>query len=181
MYDTNRIILLWKSLSQDKTLMNFTITFDPKRINLVQAWNIVQRPRVLLNQFDIDDDIKSQYILFSIEQHNGSKKHSNYPHIHGQVIYKYMPFGQILNLQQLVVTSLRKMYGRSEFIQNYEQQQLIDLPIHITDNHRIWIEYVLKECNDNYIRFKPSNILPLVLHSHKNDGFELLVESVRPV
>lgn len=150
-YKQEELEVLHKNMLDQQTMLNLTITIDPKKMSLVQAWEYARHPDTVIE--DIQEVIPSNrwcgYVI-ATELH----KNNTYPHFHAQMAV----LGRLSNVQghklaREVSKYVYNMYGRSTCAINYTDKEFRPsfIPEHV---HRDYSEYILKDVLTNQEIFK---------------------------
>lgn len=150
-YTQENLDFLHSLLIQEDTLLNLTITIDPKKLTLVQAWEYARHPDTIIS--DLMDSIQCErwcgYVI-ACELH----KQTSYPHFHAQIKI----LGKLTNstghkLAREVSKYLYNYFGRSTSAINYTNKDFRPgfIPEHV---HRDYSEYILKDVLTNQGIFK---------------------------
>lgn len=146
-YDyTSQEIEELSSTSSDYHYINFTITLDPKRVSLTQAWLLAKDPHALMKALYTNSFLNG---LFSYRV--TCEMHKNkYPHFHGQVIlkkpsYKGYPVLDQIRIQNVIAKYLRSEFGRSQVMFDDGLKR---------DDSRTYSEYIMKDVLTNQLIYK---------------------------
>lgn len=129
-----------------RSVYNFTITFDPKSINNKQTWEIPMREIIQGLQDITHPRIRDEPLIHIVNYLVTREPHKKdiRAHMHGQLT-TLQPIP--INSLSLMAHGLRRMWGRGEFLLNYDRYD-------IDGNLLNWTEYCLKDVKTNQEKYK---------------------------
>lgn len=125
-------------------LINFTITFDPKKVSLKQAWDVARDPMQLMK-----DCLQFHSNLGYVISCETTKK--GFPHFHGQILHskKYSSLPKVIEqirIQNSISRHMRNEFGRSQVLFNDDSP--------VSETSRTYTEYMLKDVLDNQSKYE---------------------------
>lgn len=144
-YTPEEIEELSKSFSSNHYI-NFTITFDPKRVSLTQAWLVAKNPHALMKSLYVNSFMNS---LFSYRIVCETHK-NGFPHFHGQFVlpkpsHSGYPVLEQIRFQNIIAKHLRSEYGRAQVLFDDGLQR---------EDCRTYSEYIMKDVLTNQTIYK---------------------------